>query len=129
MKQNSDKVARFSFTHACTCTYVHKKHNKQDQAFRFFSTFKIGLMQLYLIPHMHACRLVNSNLQGGITTVIEAILLVLQESVLLYKAVRFPVMIRIDWKQEQFPLWCCSEMVILGIEELGAVTIPTLVVI
>ena len=78
---------------------------------------------------MHACSLVNSNLRGGITTVIEAILLVLQESVLLYKAVRFPVTTRIDWKQEQFPLWCCSEMVILGIEELGVVLIPTLVVI
>ena len=44
------------------------------------------------------------NLRGGITTAIEAILLVLQESVLLNKAVKFPVMIRVDWKQEQFSL-------------------------
>lgn len=43
-------------------------------------------------------------LRGGIKTAITAISSVLQESVLLCSAVRFPAKVRVDWKQEQFTL-------------------------
>lgn len=73
----------------------------------------------------HACSFA-SNLRGGIITAIVAISLVLQESVSLKSAVRlFPVMVRVDWKQEQFIL-CCSKMLILGIiEEKGSMPAMT----
>lgn len=67
----------------------------------------------------HAASSCLFNLRGGIFTVIEADVLVLQESVLLTSATRFfPMIFSVDWKQEWLFL-CLSEIVVLSMTEVN----------
>lgn len=70
---------------------------------------------------MHACMRMYAcefNLRGGIFTVIETDVLVLQESVILTSATRFfPVIFSVDRKQEWL-LLCFSEIVVFSMTEV-----------